>query len=312
MKSPESADANRSWPWFASALILFAIVVGFASLLLDDTEPTPEPTTTPSTLRIGVLPDQDPETLQRRFAPVLEYLSAELQIPCELKIPNSYGQLVEMFHHKEVELAYFGGYSFIKAQQNDQARSLVMRRIDTRFTSYLLVHADSEARNIEDLRGKRLAFGSTLSTSGHLMPRHFLQKMNLEPEVYFSSVEYSGAHDKTVYWVRDGRADVGATNANTVRTMLQKGLVNANEVRVLWETPPYADYVWAIAPTLNDELASKISNAFLQLTPENADHRKILHELNATGYIPADPEYFSDLAEIVRRFEEADGTGQLN
>ena len=37
--------------------------------------------TTPAALKIGVLPDQNSEQLQARYAPLLNYLSEELDVP---------------------------------------------------------------------------------------------------------------------------------------------------------------------------------------------------------------------------------------
>jgi len=257
----------------------------------------------PETLRIGILPDQDPETLRRRFAPILKYLSVALQIPCELRIPESYEHMLELFHEDEIDLGYFGGYSFVNARQQDRAIPLVMRRIDTRFTSLFLVHANSTVQKMEDLQGKRIGFGSPLSTSGHLMPRYFLQQMKMEPEEYFSRVAYSGAHDKTVYWVRDGVIDVGTANANTVRSMLDQNLIGFDEIRILWETPPYADYVWAVKPAIDENISRNIRDAFLALSPDVEEHKAILEALNASGYIPADNGFFSNLESIVQQYE---------
>ncbi len=288
--------------------MLFAIVAAFFPLLLEQDAPGSRPADAVPTLRIGILPDENPETLRRSFAPMLEYLSSSLQTRCELVIPDTYGQLVELFHRREVDLAYFGGYSFVKASEQDRALPLVMRRIDTRFTSYLLVPNSSDAHKLQDLRNKRLGFGSPLSTSGHLMPRHFFNQMGIEPEQYFSEVHYTGAHDKTVYWVRDGKVDLGAVNANTVRKMLDSGLIGSDEVRVLWETPPYADYVWAVQSNLDRDLVESIRSTFLELSPDIDAHRTILSQLGASGYIPADPEYFSNLGRIVRQFEGTDAS----
>jgi ABC-type phosphate/phosphonate transport system substrate-binding protein len=36
------------------------------------------------------------------------------------------------------------------------------------------------------------------------MPRYFLKEMDIIPEVFFSDTRYSGKHDLTAYWVRDG------------------------------------------------------------------------------------------------------------
>ncbi len=302
------AAEKRGWSIPAAALILFAVVTAFFPLLLEEDFPASNPEGAVSTLRIGILPDENAETLRRQFEPMLEYLSSSLQIRCELVIPDTYGQLVELFHRGEVDLAYFGGYSFVKASEQDRALPIVMRRIDTRFTSYLLVPGSSDARELQDLRNKRLGFGSPLSTSGHLMPRHFFTQMGIEPEKFFAEVYYSGAHDKTVYWVRDGKVDLGAVNASTVRKMLESGLIESDEVRVLWETPPYADYVWAVQSNLDRDLVASIRSAYLELSPDIDAHRAILTNLGASGYIIADPEYFSDLETIVRQFEGIDAS----
>lgn len=260
---------------------------------------------TPALLRIGVLPDQSAESLRRRFTPLVDYLSTQLKVETELRIPGSYEELLEQFHDREIDLAYFGGFSYIKANHRDRARALVMRRIDTRFTSVFIVAANSDVHTLAQTRGRRLSFGSQLSTSGHLMPRYFLGQMGIDPEAHFGAVEYSGAHDRTAYWVRDGTVDVGSLNAITFRSMLDSALLEPEQVRVLWETPPYADYVWAIHPSIDEDLALAIRDAFLALSPERNDHRTILEALDATGFIPADPAYFRNLETIVRSREAA-------
>lgn len=254
-------------------------------------------------LRIGVLPDQSPEVLKKRFASVLSYLVENLQLNCELIVPDSYSHLLELFHDQKVDLVYLGGYSYVKARQKDHAIPLVMRRIDTHFTSLFIVNANSPVQTLDNLENKSIAFGSRLSTSGHLMPRYFLQQQDITPESFFSEVRYSGAHDQTAYWVRDGVVDVGAANATTIRSMLKKKMIKPDEIRILWETPPYADYVWAIRPQFAESFLSRIRDAFLQLSPDNADHAIVLQNLNAIGYIPADPDHFIALQSIAREIE---------
>lgn len=278
---------------------VFLILV---ALIFVNNEKQPETSNIESThiLRIGVLPDQNPETLKKRFEPILDYLSEKLQLSCELIVPESYPDLLQLFHDQKVDLAYFGGYSYVKARQQDGAIPLVMRRVDTRFTSVFIVSADNPVQTLERLENRSITFGSSLSTSGHLMPRYFLQQKNITPESFFSNVQYSGAHDKTAYRVRDGKVDVGAANATTIRSMLEKGLIKPTEIRILWETPPYADYVWAIRPQFSESFSTRIRDAFLQLSPDNVAHNKVLQNLNAIGYIPANPDDFLALENIAR------------
>lgn len=256
-----------------------------------------------SVLRIGILPDEDKQKLLNRYTPLFKYLSEEIGIPYELTIPESYDELLNLFNAKKIDLAYFGGFTFMKAHLLSNAVPLVVRDIDTRFTSYFLIHGDSSAKKISEFKGKTLSFGSRLSTSGHLMPRYFLKEQNIVPEKFFSDVLYSGAHDRTAVRVRDKSVDIGVANSQIVNSMFKDGRLKKGDVRVIWETPPYYDYVWALQPVYGKNIKIKISDAFFDLSNENTVHAKILKLLNAGSFMPAHIKDFYQLQSIVSALE---------
>lgn len=249
-------------------------------------------------LRIGVLPDQTAEVLRERYTPLFEHLARELDIPYEFVASRTYAELVERFVSGRVDLAYFGGFTFLKAEAAGAAVPLVMRDVDAKFTSYFLVRADSPATEITDFKGKVFSFGSRLSTSGHLMPRQFLLERGVQPEDFFGEVRYSGAHDTTAYDVRDGRADLGVANTHVIRSMFADGRLDRDDVRVLWQTPPYPDYVWAIRSTIGPALRRRIRDAFLDLSAGGEGHARILGRMSAGAFLPASAEDFRPLREI--------------
>lgn len=256
-----------------------------------------------STLRIGILPDESRVKLIERYTPLFDYLARETGIPYELIIPGNYDELLELFHTNKIDLAYFGGFTFIKANIIDNAVPLVMRDVDTRFTSYFLVKGDCPAENISDFRDKKISFGDSLSTSGHLMPRYFLKEMDIVPEDFFNDVLYSGRHDLTAEWVRDGTVDLGVANSLVVNKMYREGRLSYKEVRILWETPPYPDYVWALRPVFNKDFRIKLSNAFLNLSMTNREHVMILKGVDAGSFLPVRIKDFSKLKDIVYELE---------
>ena len=243
---------------------------------------------TPVTLRVGVLPDVSVGNLQQRYAPLLDYLSGETGLNYQLVVPEDYADLLRLFRDHEVDLAYFGGFTFVKAQTFYAARPLVMREIDTRFTSLFLVRGNDSALELADFKGRTLSFGSKLSTSGHLMPRHFMAvEKQIVPEQFFSEVHYSGAHDKTAYLVRDGKVDLGVANARIIMAMIKDGRLKQGEIRTLWQTPPYSDYVWAVHDYLDEDVRTQLRNAFLKLDINNKEQIKILSRLGARIFLPA-------------------------
>ena len=260
------------------------------------------------TLRIAVLPDQSPERLKARYTPLLNYLATELDTRIELIIPADYADMLEKFHRKEYDLVRFGGFSFVKAEHRDGAIPVVMRDIDARFSSYFLVRTNDADTGLADFRGKKLSFGSQLSTSGHLMPRYFLHSKGIIANEFFASVVFSGAHDKTAYIIRDGAADIGAANSVVIDQLYRDGLLSRDQVRILWKTPPYADYVWAAARHMPDATKIRIQDAFLALSKDVPQHAEILQQLGAGNYLPANTGDFASLKEISHQLGMLDGS----
>lgn len=254
---------------------------------------------TPAVLRVGILPDMGVENLHRRYEPLLDYLSTETGIEYKLVVPENYAALIRLFREQEVDLAYFGGFTFVRAQTFYGARPLVMREIDTRFTSWFLVKGENSALELADFKDKTFSFGSELSTSGHLMPRHFMQvEKQIVPEQFFSEIGYSGAHDRTAYLVRDGKVDLGVANAEIIIAMIKNGRLKQGDIRTLWQTPPYPDYVWAVHGYLDEDIKTQLRNAFLKLDMNNKYHKKILSRLGARFFLPASVSDFARLKTV--------------
>jgi len=264
-------------------------------MLLAGTSACDQKTEQVNVLRIGILPDQAPEELRRRYKPLFEHISAAVGLPYKLVMPSDYGDMLSRFKAGQIELAYFGGLTYLLAAKTAKAQPLVMREADSRFVSHFVVRADAPQTRLEDFRGKKLVFGSKLSTSGHLMPRFHLQRINIKADEFFSSVIYSGAHDKTVSMVVEGKADIGAANGLIVEEMMADRRLGADQLRILWTTPHYPDYVWAIQNSIPEKVRDKLQDAFLQLSIFDKKQAEILSRIGAKTFIPARPADFREL-----------------
>ena len=246
-----------------------------------------------------MLPGEQAEALRDRYRPLIEYLAREMNQEIEFVIPDSYGHLVQLFGSGDIDMANFGGVTFVSAAARHDAVPLVTRDIDAAFSTYFLAQAGATHSRIEDFGGQAFAFGSELSTSGHLMPRYFLQERGLVPETFFASVRFSGGHDRTVALVRNGQVGLGAVNREMVKAMLRDGRLAPGELRVVWETPPYADYVWAIQPGWDESYVDRLRDAFLALSPADADGARILAGLRAGGFLPAHRRDYASLRKVM-------------
>ena len=287
---------------------LVCVVAWLGSLATVGCNPSQSTEEKIETLRVGVLPGEKKEGLETQFSPLVEYLEEELGVSCELVFHDSYEDLQHAFENAEVDLAWLGGYTFVNVNRTCEAVPLVSRDVDLRFTSYFLVRTGETATEIADFRGRRFAFGSRLSTSGHLMPRHSLQDWGIDPDSFFGELHYTGAHDKTAFAVRDGEVDIGVANGVTVDSLFESGQLTDQDVRILKETPPYLNYVWACQVDVPVAFRSKLRDALLNLSTANPSHREILSRLRANHYVPVHSNQFLELRGIVDKLALAETT----
>ena len=237
-------------------------------------------------IRIAVTPDLEAVLLRERYEPIADRIAESMGIPTRLIIPTDYHDLLDKFVSGEVDLALFGGLTFALAQEVAGAVPIAMRDLDTAFTTYFIARTDSQAVSLAEYRGMRLAFGSEISTSGHLMPRYFLNQINLPPDEHFSEIFFSGSHDRTVQMVMDGEVELGAVNAEIFDHLVLSGDVDTTEVHILVRTPTYPDYVWAVQEYLPPDLASDLRDVFLSLSTHRSEDRQILRAIGSQGFVP--------------------------
>lgn len=258
-------------------------------------------------LRVGVLPDEAEPRLREVYDPLLSYLTSATGLGFELDVPEDYDALVDAFDAGALDLAWFGGLTFARARLRSNADPLVSRDIDSRFTTVFIVAGDAEGDSLEAFAGKPMAFGPLLSTSGHLMPRAFLSKREIQPESFFAKVRHSSGHDETVAWVRDGAVAIGAVNSQIFYALARAGRVGGDGPRIVATTAPYQNYVWATSPTLDPGVRRSLLAAFLALDPADPEQAAMLANLGGGGFVPVDAESFVELQRVAREIGLLEG-----
>lgn len=250
---------------------------------------------------VAVLPDQSREALLSRHTPLLDYLEDFTSLDTELLIPVDYSDLLDQFDAGHIDLAWFGGLTFTQAEARSQAVPLAFRDIDLQFTSCYLANGNDPRSTIREFEGAEFSFGPQLSTSGHLMPRYFLESDGLYPEQFFASTRHSAGHDQTARWVSDGNVDLGVANCIIVQSLFENGALANDDVRIIETTPPYSNYVWAVSPLMDKRTRTVLLDALLALDASDARQRTILRSQGANAYLPAAPGNFVLIRMAARR-----------
>lgn len=252
-------------------------------------------------LRVSAIPDEAPTELQRKFAPLGKYLEQRLGMQVEFTPVTDYAATVEALAGKKLDMVWYGGFTFVQAKirTGGTAIPLVQREEDEKFRSVFITRADSPIKSIADLKGRNFTFGSVSSTSGHLMPRHFLLQQGIDPDRDMR-IAFSGAHDATVFQVLGGKVDAGALNISVWNKLVEEKKIDPVALRVFYTTPPYFDYNWTVRGDLDAQLVAKIRDAFLALDPARPEDAEILKLQRASRFVPTRPENYKGIEDAAR------------
>jgi phosphonate transport system substrate-binding protein len=283
------------------------LIPALLSLFLGGCGEQSEESPADAVLRFSAIPDHNTTELIEKYRPVADQLGRALGIKVEYVPSRDYGASVEMFKNGDIHLAWFGGLTGVQARAAvDGARAIAQGAEDPEYYSYFIAHkevalerSDSFPTAIADLK---FTFGSEKSTSGRLMPEYFIRKNSGQgPGEFFSKpYGFSGAHDKTVAQVNAGTYQVGACNYGTYDKLKAAG--KADDTKIIWKTPVYADYNFTAHPELETMFGAgftdKLQAALLALDPE-----LVRSSFSRSKMIPATNSDFAKIADTARELE---------
>ena len=251
------------------------------------------------------IPDQDESQLRTRFGKVSTYLSGKLGVDVKYVPVKSYAAAVTAFRNNQVQLAWFGGLSGVRARQLvPGSQAIAQGKEDVSFVTYFIAHSSTGLSESKDfpkgMSGKTFTFGSKGSTSGRLMPEfHIRQVFGKAPTDVFSRVGFSGDHSRTISLVQSGAYQVGATNYAVWERDVKEGKIDTSKVKVIWRTPTYPDYQWTIRGDADAKFGAgfteKVKAALLSMNDPD-----LLKSFPRSSFIPATNDDYKPILDTAK------------
>ena len=267
----------------------------------------------PLELRIGAIPDQKPEKLNRLYPLVASQLSKQLGVKVKYVPVVDYAAAVGAFRTGNLDLVWFGGLTGVQARlQKPGAKVLAQRDIDVSFHSIFIASTKSglkpitNQKDLVELKGRRFTFGSESSTSGRLMPQWFLAQAGVKLSDFAGGAPgFSGSHDTTIALVSSGAYDAGVVNEQVWRTSLHDGKANRAKVIPIWKSPGYPDYHWIAQGDLDARFGkgftTRLQKAILSWRPTDPEQKQILALFGAQQFTEANAAAYDRIEQVGRQ-----------
>lgn len=144
---------------------------------------------------------------------------------------------------------------------------------------------NDKINGVADLKGKRVAHVSQSSSSGHQAPVYFFSKLGVVPGKDYQIV-YSGKHDNSILGVVNGDYDAAAVADTVLERMVNRGVVKAGDVKVVYRSPLFPTGPFAHPHNLDPALVEKIKEAFFSFRFEGTSLAREYGKQDRVGFMP--------------------------
>lgn len=275
-------------------------------------------------IRLGLLGGENEADRLGRYEAYRALIEQTFGVPVRLFPAADYAGVMQAFSAKQIEGAALGASAYAGAwlDTNGGVEPLfVAREADggISYVSVMVVRADSGITNLEQMRGKSLAWADPNSTSGYLIPRSELRGAGLGTESgqYFSRTGFGGGHEQAVVAVLQRQYDAAVTWASgqgdpaqgftrgNLRAMVEKGMLNMRDLRVIWTSRPIPNGPMTVRSDLPAEFKRDFTQFHLALATAHPQIYAQIERGGGQGYAEVNHDMFAPIVQL-RREEAAE------
>ncbi len=254
-------------------------------------------------INLGWAPTIDLRVLTREVAPIHAYLENETGRPVPKVLADSYTELSRKLRSQEVEAAMLPPALYVlTTERDDSIELLTMRESDGTASSdgHLLVRRGDAINGIEDLEGATFCFVDEASTSGHLLPRHFIRRQGYDPDEFVGEIHWSGDHFQGMRDLIAGKCEAAAVYSGAYLSADEYD-IRTGQVSTLALTGRLPQDVIAVHSDVSDEDRQLLLDALVKFDPqEEFGIGRLGRNQRITGFSERDDREFDQLREIVR------------
>ncbi|MGD8932702.1 MAG: PhnD/SsuA/transferrin family substrate-binding protein, partial [Chromatiales bacterium] len=123
------------------------------------------------------------QELNKRFQPLADHLGTVLNRQVVVRVGPNYAEHIAYIGMDKVDIAYMGPAMYVHMVDRFGEKPLLARLAingEPVFHGFLVTRRESDISRIEELRGKRFAFGDPDSTMSYLVPRFMMLEAGID------------------------------------------------------------------------------------------------------------------------------------
>jgi phosphonate transport system substrate-binding protein len=243
-------------------------------------------------LTLGVFPRRNATVTYKLFKPMAGYLSEQLKREVKLVTAKDFKTFWKGVVDKKYDIVHYNQYHYLKSHKL-YGYEVILKNEEfgqDALAGSLVVRKDSGIHSVQDLKGKKIAFGGgPKAMISYIVPMYLLQQAGLNTGDF--EVTFAKNPPNAVLSVFYHQIDAAGAGDKVLELPMVSSQINVDEMAHLLTAKPIAHIPWAVKPGLPDSLRDKIQQVLLNLN-DSQRGKDILHQAQLTGiHIATDSEY---------------------
>ncbi|MAZ19552.1 MAG: phosphonate ABC transporter substrate-binding protein [Ahrensia sp.] len=264
--------------------------------------------------RVGILGGENEADRLRNFQCLVDQLPEAIGVK-EVKLfpAADYDGTIQGLLGGTLDYAELGASGYAKVYLTDpNAVDPVLTTVQTDgatgYYSIMLARKDSGINTLEDMKGKKLGFADPDSTSGYLVPSVALPaQLGAKVEDYFGETGFGGGHENVVLEMLKGNFDGAVTwssgvgayadgyTSGNIRKMVDKGLLDMDEVVEVWKSPLIPNGPIVVSNKLDQDTRAKFITWMKALPESDPACFSAIQGGDYKGYVDVDQSFYETI-----------------
>jgi phosphonate transport system substrate-binding protein len=262
-------------------------------------------------VKIGYMNCNNEQETKHRFVPLTRYLSDKVGVEFVM-VPVDTHDFEKRFNQGEFVFTHTNSLLYIVLNERNKLKLLASEKrgnFGSRSGGAIIARKGSGIEKLEQIKGKRFAFGPMLAPTGYLAEYDLMLRSGIDPEKDFASYTIpSGSfkHEKLIYGVMFGEYDVSAATLMDLEVMTKEGKITADDFTILAQTPLIPYCTFGAAANVDPVLFEKVKKALLELKPTDTaevdgERVKVLKAAWIDGYEELTDKDYDAVREMAKR-----------
>jgi phosphonate transport system substrate-binding protein len=262
-------------------------------------------------LKIAYMICNSEEETLRRFLPLTRYLSEKVGVDF-VAVPVDTQDFEKRFKAGEFALAHSNSliYIILKERYGLQLVASEKRgQFGSRTAGAIIARAGSGITKLDDIRGKKMAFGPMLAPTGYLAEYDLMLRAGIDPErdlAYYAIPAGTYKHEKAIYGVLFGKFDVAAAPVLDLEVLAREGKISPTDFVIIAQSPIVPYCTFGATKGTDPGIVRKVRQALVELKPDatvdiDGERVKVLRSAWVDGYEELLDSDYNPVRDMARR-----------